>query len=380
MDSKKYNNTKLFIGITKGIISFVLLFLFVYLGYSFQLENYIRTFLQNDYLVFIIYVFAIGIFSSILFAPVNFYTGFYLEHKYKLSNQTFAKYIIENIKSMLVGLVIGVPVLLLFFFIINQFGDLWWLIFATAMFLISVVLSQVFPILIMPIFYKIIPLDDEELKTRITKLAKGAGITVQNVFSFDMSKNTKKANAAFAGLGKTKRIILGDTLLYDYSKDEIETVIAHELGHYKHKHILKNILFGTLTSFLTFFIISLLYKNSLSWFDFTSITKIAALPILSLWAMLVGLIQTPIGNILSRKYEYEADRYAIESTLKPQSFIKTLNKLTEQNLGDKTPHPFVEWFFYSHPSIKNRINSIENFAISKNIAEVISTKTPEAIT
>lgn len=380
MDSKKYNNTKLIIGITKGIISFVLLFLFVYLGYSFQLENYIRNFLENDYLVFIIYVFTIGIFSSILFAPVNFYTGFYLEHKYKLSNQTFAKYIIENIKSMLVGLVIGIPVLLLFFFIINQFGDLWWLIFATAMFLISVVLSQVFPILIMPIFYKIIPLDDEELKTRITKLAKGAGITVQNVFSFDMSKNTKKANAAFTGLGKTKRIILGDTLLNDYSKDEIETVIAHELGHYKHKHILKNILFGTLTSFLTFFIISVLYKNSLSWFDFTSITKIAALPILSLWAMLVGLIQTPIGNILSRKYEYEADRYAIESTLKPQSFIKTLNKLTDQNLGDRTPHPFVEWFFYSHPSIKNRINSIENFANTKNIMEVISIKTSEAIT
>lgn len=380
MDSKKYNNTKLIIGITKGIISFVLLFLFVYLGYSFQLENYIRNFLENDYLVFIIYVFTIGIFSSFLFAPVNFYTGFYLEHKYKLSNQTFAKYIIENIKSMLVGLVIGVPVLLLFFFIINQFSDLWWLIFATAMFLISVVLSQIFPILIMPIFYKIIPLDDEELKTRITKLAKGAGITVQNVFSFDMSKNTKKANAAFTGLGKTKRIILGDTLLNDYSKDEIETVIAHELGHYKHKHILKNILFGTLTSFLTFFIISVLYKNSLSWFDFTSITKIAALPILSLWAMLVGLIQTPIGNILSRKYEYEADRYAIESTLKPQSFIKTLNKLTDQNLGDRTPHPFVEWFFYSHPSIKNRINSIENFANTKNIMEVISIKTSEAIT
>lgn len=278
----------------------------------------------------------------------------------------------ENIKSMLVGLVIGVPILLLFFFVINQFGDLWWLIFATAMFLISVVLSQIFPILIMPIFYKIIPLEDEELKSRISKLAKGAGITVQNVFSFDMSKNTKKANAAFTGLGKTKRIILGDTLLSDYSKDEIETVIAHELGHYKHKHIIKNILFGTISSFLTFFILSVLYKNSLGWFDFTSINQIAALPILSLWAMLIGIIQTPIGNILSRKYEYEADQYAIESTLKPGSFIKTLNKLTDQNLGDRTPHPFVEWFFYSHPSIKNRISAIEKFVNSKNIVEVIT--------
>ena len=224
----------------------------------------------------------------------------------------------------------------------------------------------------MPIFYKIIPLDDEELKTRITKLAKGAGITVQNVFSFDMSKNTKKANAAFTGLGKTKRIILGDTLLNDYSKDEIETVIAHELGHYKHKHIIKNILFGTISSFLTFFILSVLYKNSLGWFDFTSINQIAALPILSLWAMLIGIIQTPIGNILSRKYEYEADQYAIESTLKPLSFIRTLNKLTDQNLGDREPHPFVEWFFYSHPSIKNRISAIEKFVNCKNIVEVIT--------
>jgi len=371
MDSKKYNNTKLAIGICKAIISFILLYLFISLGYSNWLQTYIQTFTENQYLVFLIFVFALGIFSSILFMPVNFYTGFYLEHKYKLSNQTFYKYFIENIKSMLVGLVIGVPILLLFFFVLNQFGDLWWLVFASAMFFISVVLSQIFPIIILPIFYKILPLNDEDLKTRISNLAKGAGIKVENVFTFDMSKNTKKANAAFTGLGKTKRIILGDTLLNNYSKDEIETVIAHELGHYKHKHIVKNILFGTVTSFLTFYIISILYKNSLSWFDFESIAQIAALPLLSLWAMIIGLIQSPIGNILSRKYEYEADRYAVESTLKPESFIGTLNKLTDQNLGDREPHPFVEWFFYSHPSIKNRVNAIKNFVNEKGIVENI---------
>lgn len=369
MDSKKYNNTKLAIGIGKAVISFILLYLFIDLGYSLSLQKYIQSFTENSYLVFIIFVFVIGIFGSVVFMPINIYTGFYLEHKYKLSNQTFYKYFIENFKSVLVGLVIGIPILLLFFFVINQFGDLWWLVFASAMFLISVVLSQLFPILILPIFYKIIPLNDEELKTRISNLAKGAGIKVENVFTFDMSKNTKKANAAFTGLGKTKRIILGDTLLNNYSKDEIETVIAHELGHYKHKHILKNILFGTISSFLTFFIISILYKSSLSWFDFESITQIAALPLLSLWAMIIGLIQTPIGNLLSRKYEYEADRYAIESTHKPESFINTLNKLTDQNLGDREPHPFVEWFFYSHPSIKNRVDAIRNFVKEKGIVE-----------
>ena len=141
----------------------------------------------------------------------------------------------------------------------------------------------------------------------------------------------------------------------------------------------KNLIFGTISSFLTFFIISLLYKNSLSWFDFDSITKVAALPLLSLWAMIIGLIQSPIGNILSRKYEYEADRYAIESTLKPESFIKTLNKLTDQNLGDREPHQFVEWFFYSHPSIKNRINAIKNFVNEKGIVEFSSEITSEVL-
>jgi STE24 endopeptidase len=379
MNSKKYNNTKLAIGIGKAIVSFILLYLFIALGFTITLQNYIQTFTENSYLVFIIFVFVIGIFSSVLFMPLNIYTGFYLEHKYNLSNQTFFKYFLENVKSMLLGLVIGIPILLLFFFVINQFGDFWWLVFASAMFLISVVLSQLFPIIILPIFYKIIPLEDEELKSRISSLAKGAGIKVENVFSFDMSKNTKKANAAFTGLGKTKRIILGDTLLNDYTKDEIETVIAHELGHYKHKHIIKNLMFGTVASFLTFFIISVIYKNSLSWFDFESITQIAAIPLLSLWAMIIGLIQSPIGNMLSRKYEFEADRYAIESTHKPDSFIKTLNKLTDQNLGDREPHPFIEWFFYSHPSIKNRIGAIEKFVNEKGIIESNKEQPVEAI-
>ncbi len=207
----------------------------------------------------------------------------------------------------------------------------------------------------------------KNLKERINNLAHNAKLKVENVYKFNMSKNTKKANAAFTGLGKTKRIILGDTLLDNYSDDEIETVIAHELGHYKKKHIIKNIIIGTASSFLTLFIIALLYKNSISWFGFDSITQISALPLLALWSMLIGIVQSPLGNILSRKFEYEADEYAVNETKKPLAFIKTLEKLTDQNLGDKEPHPFVEWFFYSHPSIKNRIGAIEKFAKIKDI-------------
>ena len=369
MDSKRYNNIKLGFSIGEGVLSFILILLFVVTGLSLSLQNYINNFVSNSYLLFLLFTIITGIAMAVIFSPANFYTGFYLEHKYNLSNQTFLKWIWEGAKGIAVSSVIGLPILLFFYYSLIQFGNLWWLPFAIVLFLVSVILARVVPVFILPLFYKITPIDDEDLKGRINSLAKDAGIKVENVYKFDMSKNTKKANAAFTGIGKSKRILLGDTLLENYTKDEIETVIAHELGHYKKKHIIKNIVISTIASFLTLFIISVLYNISIQWFGFDKITIVAALPLLSIWIMLIGLIQTPLTNILSRKYEYEADEYAITSTGKPVSFESTLNKLTEQNLGDKDPHPFVEWFFYSHPSIKNRISALEKFAKDNNIIE-----------
>lgn len=307
---------------------------------------------------------------GVVFSPFSFYTGYYLEHKYKLSNQTFAKWIWENAKGVFVSALIGLPVLIFFFYVLNTFNELWWLPLAIGLFFFSVILSQIIPTIILPIFYKVIPLENETLKTRISELAKSAGIKVENIFSFNMSKNTKKANAAFTGLGKTKRILLGDTLLSAYSEEEIETVIAHELGHYKRKHILKNLLIGTVSSFFTLFIISLLYNWSLKWFGFNQINQIAALPLISLWVMIVGLIFTPLTNLISRKFEFEADEYAVLSSGKMNSFISVLEKLNEQNLGDMNPHPLVEWYFYSHPSITKRIAAIEQIKLERNFESV----------
>ena len=362
MDSKKYNNIKLAVGIGKGFASFILILLFVVSGLSSELQNYVAGIFSSTYLQFISFVAVTGVAAGIIFFPVNYYTEFYLEHKYNLSNQTFLKWIWEDVKSLLVSLVIGVPILLLFFYSLNKFQQLWWLPFAIILFIISVLLARIVPIFILPLFYKISPLEDEELKSRIQKLATEAGIKVENVFKFNMSKNTKKANAAFTGIGKSKRILLGDTLLENYSSDEIETVIAHELGHYKRKHIIKNIFIGTASSFLMLYLIAVLYNLSLNWFGFISIVQIAALPLLSLWAMIIGLVLSPLSNMLSRKFEYEADEYAVLSTDKKAAFISTLEKLTDQNLGDKDPHPFVEWFFYSHPSIKKRVDAINKFS------------------
>jgi len=369
MDSKKYNNTKLFFSISKGIASFLLIFFFVYSGLSLSLQEYISIYISNTYLLLIVFVFIIGFAGAVIFAPVNFYTDYYLEHKYNLSNQTFIKWILEGFKALLVSSAIGIPILLLFFYSINKFGNNWWLPFAFALFIISVILARVLPVIVLPLFYKITPIENEELISRIKNLAKDAGINVDNVFKFNMSKNTKKANAAFTGLGKSKRILLGDTLLDQYTEDEIETVIAHELGHYKRKHIIKNIFIGTVSSFLTLFLVAFLYSHSISWFSFTSISEIAALPLLVLWMIILGLFQAPVTNIISRKFEYEADEYAISSTRKTEAFISTLEKLTEQNLGDKNPHPFVEWFFYSHPSINKRIEAIRKYSTSIEAGE-----------
>ncbi|RPI66266.1 MAG: M48 family peptidase [Ignavibacteriales bacterium] len=365
MDYKKYNNTKLAIGIGKTVVSFILILVFLLTGLSKELDTALRSVSGNSYIVLILFVLVTGVVSGILFFPVNFYSQYILEHKYNLSNQTILKWLWENIKGLLISGVIGIPVLLLFYYVITKFGGLWWLPFAVIMFIISVVLARIAPLIILPLFYKVTPYENETLKERIQNLAHQAGIKVENIFRFNMSKNTKKANAAFTGIGKSKRILLGDTLIESYSDDEIETVIAHELGHYKKKHIKKNIIRGTILSFLTLFLAAKLYEISLGWFDFNSILQIGALPVLVLWSMLIGLIESPMGSAISRKYEYEADEYAIDTTRKPSAFISTLKKLTDQNLADKEPHPFVELFFYSHPSIKNRLAAIRKYSAEK---------------
>lgn len=361
MNAKKYNKTKLILGISQTVLTFILLLLFITSGLSSTLVSEIRIYFENEYMVFLGFIFTIGLASSVIFFPINFYSGFILEHKYNLSTQSFFQWAKEELKSTAVSTVIGIPILLFFFYAIVEYGSIWWLPFAIVIFLVSVVLARIVPVFILPLFYKLSPIEDEDLRNRIEALASDAGIKVQNVFSFDMSKNTKKANAAFTGIGKSKRILLGDTLLNNYSKDEIETVIAHELGHYKKKHIVKNIIIGTTFSFLTLFLIAYLYEITLPVFDFGSIKDIAAIPLIALWGMIVGLILTPLSNILSRKYEFEADEYAVTVTGKHEAFVNTLERLTDQNLGDRDPHPFVEWFFYSHPSVQKRINAINNF-------------------
>ncbi len=359
LDVKRYNKTKLVVSLIGGVVSFLLTIGLIAGGYTLLIEQFAFSISSNIYLVLIIFSAIFGIVSGIVSFPFSFYSGFTLEHRYKLSNQTFVQWMWESVKGMLIAVPIFIPLALIFYFFLLTFSVNWWLPVAITLFIVSIGLSRIAPIVILPLFYKLIPLEDSPLKEKILSLTSSTSMYVEGIYSFNLSKTTKKANAAFTGIGKSKRILLGDTLIDNFSEEEIETVFAHELGHYSHGHIWKGIAVGTISIFLGLYLTSLAYSSSLSWFGFTSISQIAALPLLTLWLGVYSLVTSPFGNILSRRHEFEADRYAVERTKNKPAFVSTMNKLAEMNFADRTPHPLVEFLFYSHPSIEKRIQTVE---------------------
>lgn len=358
--AKQYNRTKLIIGIASGILSFLLMLAIVTFGYSQAIAEQAHALSTNSYIALLLFVVGIGLIESVVTSPLGFYSSYVLEHRYNLSNQTLGKWAWERLKGMLVGAPFMVVVVFVLYYCLQTYGNNWWLPVSIALTFFSIVLARIVPTFIMPLFYTFTPIEEGSLRERITTLCNEAGVHIKGIFAFNMSKNTKKANAGFTGIGKSKRIILGDTLMQEFSEDEIATVFAHELGHYKHKHIIIGIVVGIVSTFVGLFVASKLYSVSLGWFGFTAITDLAALPLLGLWLSLFGLVTSPLGNILSRKHEREADRYAVTTTRDASAFISALQKLATMNLADPEPHPLVEFLFYSHPSILRRIAFVES--------------------
>jgi STE24 endopeptidase len=359
--AKKYSRTHQILSLTGSIIFFAVLIILIFTGLSKEIENIAFNYTSNNYLALLIFLGIIGVGQGLINFPLDFYSGYILEHKYDLSNQTITGYFKEKLKGFALGLVIGIPLMFAFYYILSNSGEMWWLVLGIVMFTFSILLGRIAPTVIMPLFYKFVPVENEDIKNRLLELCKKTGVKVQGIFTFDMSKNTKKANAAFTGMGKSRRIILGDTLMNNFSVSEIETVFAHEVGHYTKRHILKMMTVSTLVTFLGLFITAKLYEASLGYFGFTAVNEIAALPLLFLYLSLYGLVTTPISNIQSRMYEWEADTFALETTKDKVSFVSAMEKLAEQNLADKTPNKIIEFLFHSHPSLEKRIQFGRDF-------------------
>ncbi|MEX1276173.1 MAG: M48 family metallopeptidase [Bacteroidota bacterium] len=357
--AKQYARIKLVLGVFTTLFFFLVTIVLVATGLTTAIEEFARGIAGNDYLVLLLFVGALWLLEGIVTLPLSYYSGYVLEHRYGLSNQTRGVWVREGIKGVLVGAALMMPLVLVVFFWIRTYGAMWWLPVGATLFLFSVILARLAPILIFPLFYKFKPLEEGGLKTTILSLCGKIGMPVEGVFVFDMSRNTKKANAAFTGIGKSRRIILGDTLVANFTDEEIETVFAHELGHYKLRHVWVMMAFGTVSSFLGLYGTALVYKTSLGWFGFTTPDEIAALPLLGLWLGVYSLLTNPLSNMLSRAHEYAADRFAVQLSGKTRAFQNALTKLAKVNLADPSPHPLVEFLFHSHPSIEKRIRSVE---------------------
>lgn len=357
---KKYNRLKLIFSICEFIIGLAFLLIVIFTNLSISLENWIRNFASNDYLVLIIFVVILGLAESIILFPLSFASGYIIEHEFNLTNQKFGSWLWEKAKGMLISLPLALLVLVIFYAVLKNYPNNWWLIMGTILLLFSVILSRLAPILIFPLFYKFDKLKDEELAKKVSMLCENVKMDVKGVYQFNLSKTTKKGNAAFTGLGKSRRVILGDTLLENMTHNEILGVLAHELGHFKLKHIWKSIALGIVTTYVGLYLVSVIYNLAYPVLGFSRHDQIAALPLIALILTLYEFITSPILNIYSRANEKSADDFAVKLIGNPEPFISGLNKLSEQNLSDRNPNPIVEFLFYSHPSIEKRVNRLKN--------------------
>jgi len=280
-----------------------------------------------------------------------------------MSTQVLKGWVTDQVKGLGVGVILGGLVLEIIYAVLRISPDLWWLWAAGILLLFSVLLANIAPILLMPIFYKFVPLGEEhnELVERLVRLAERANTRVQGVFKFDMSRRTKVANAALTGLGNTRRIILGDTLIEKFTTDEIETVLAHELGHHVHKDIPIGMLVESLITLIGLYLASLGLNWGVEVFGFEGPADIAALPLFVLVIGVYSLVTMPLGNAFSRWRERRADEYALRETGNGRAFASALTRLANQNLADADPEPWVEYLLYSHPALSKRIAMAEAY-------------------
>ncbi|MBM3141829.1 MAG: M48 family metallopeptidase [Chloroflexi bacterium] len=298
-------------------------------------------------------ILAVGL--GIIIMPLTYYQGFILPRRYGLSNQKLGAWLTDRAKASALGFLLGLAVVILLYWLLDRFPDIWWLWAGILLLLLSLLLTWLTPTLLLPIFFKLEPLDDVELKQRLMNLAKRAQAQIVGMFTMDLSSKGTTANAMLAGLGKTRSIILSDTLLQQYTAEEVEVILAHELGHHIHRDIPKLIAVQAAMVLLAFYLSGLVLRASLVPFGFQGIADVAAFPLLFLSLAAFGLIVTPLINAYSRYVEGSADEAALELTANPRAFVTAMTRLTDQNLTVADPSRWVEILFYDHPPYTKRV-------------------------
>ncbi len=309
----------------------------------------------------VFYVTLLSLVHELGSLPIAFYAGFLLERRYGLSNETFPRWAGDEVKALAFGLVLGSGAAAILYAIIRLRPDTWWLPAGTAFTLLVVGLTNLAPVLLLPLFYTVKPLSHDSLRARLLALAGRAGASVVGAYEWGLAAKTKKANAALAGLGRTRRILVSDTMLSEYSEEEIEAVLAHELAHHVHHDIWKGIALETVLIFAGFFLAARILAAAVVPLGLTGPSDVAGLPILLLAAGAVSLVMVPAALAMSRAYERSADRFALDLTGNPAAFIAAMRRLGAQNLAEDDPSKLTQWLFYSHPPIRERIAAAQAF-------------------
>lgn len=366
-EARRYNRIRRRLGIVDFLLGLALLMVLLATGWNGALRDlaYRSSFQVYSIAVFV-YVLILLFIGKVLGFGLDYY-GFQLEHRFNLSNLKLRPWLWDEAKGFLVSVALAAIVAEILYFIIRQFLQYWWLIAWAAFLGLFVLMAQIAPIVLFPIFYKFEPLRDDELKARLVRLSERAGTRVRGVYKWNLSEKSKKANAALTGLGSTRRIILADTLLDNYSGDEIEAVLAHELGHHVHKHIFKSIMVQAGVTFAGFWAANWILHYAMErWHIFDTLSDFANLPLLVLVTTLLSFLLMPALNAFSRYNERQADRYAFESIPNVAPFISSMNKLADQNLAERTPSKWIAWFFHSHPAISHRVEAAEAWGAKAN--------------
>ncbi|NQU10158.1 M48 family metallopeptidase [bacterium] len=359
--AKRYEAVQNWLFVAESVLTVVALVVFLVTGASAALADWFRSQLPNPWAHVAGYGLILVIAAKLLFLPLTFFGDYLLEHRYGLSRQTLGGWCRDELKSLGLNAVLGIVVLDVLYWLLRQTGPWWWVAAGAFFLLFGVVLSTLYPVLILPLFYKLAPIEDPALRERLVVLARRVGAQVLGVYRMGMSEKTRKANAALAGLGRTKRILLGDTLLDHYHPDEIEVVMAHELAHYQHGDLSKMLAWGTVTTLTGLAVAQAVFAVGLQRLGFDAPSDLGAFPLLGLSLFLFGLLVLPLNNAFSRWRERLADRTALDLTANPGAFVQAMRRLADQNLADTAPHPVIEFLLHDHPSLSRRIAEAERW-------------------
>ena len=367
-DEKEYKKSQLYkkenfrFNLFSSSLGFVLMILILNYGLLGDLDSFLRTFSpENEITLSLLFFGSIFIINDILTLPLQLYRVFIIEENFGFNKMSLWTFILDKFKSYIITIIFGLILLVPLLIFIMLYPSDFWIYFWIVVSLFVVFINMFYTSLIVPLFNKLRVLENGDLRDKLNSFAKKVDFSLSNIFIIDGSKRSSKANAYFSGFGKNKKIVLYDTLIKNHSVDELVAVLAHEIGHYKLKHIISNMIISIITTGIMLYIMSKFLFNSEISYALGGNISFRHLEIFAFF-IIYSPINTILGillNIKSRKNEYEADNFAVRS-YKKKPLITALKRLSKDNLTNLTPHPLYEFINYSHPSLSKRLNSINN--------------------